>query len=144
MNADRSKLLHGELTERILGSFYIVYNSLGYGFLEKVYENALKIELEESGFPVEQQLPIQVRYRDRVIGDYFADLCADNKVILELKSVEKLNATHVAQLYNYLKSTNYEVGLLLNFGPKPEFERRVFENKNPQLSVQSAKSAYPL
>ncbi len=142
--ADRSPLLHGELTERIVGAFYTVYNSLGYGFLEKVYENALKIELEEAGITVEQQHPIQVLYRDQEIGEYFADLCVDRKVILELKSVEKLVPGHLSQLYNYLKATSYEVGLLMNFGPKPEFERRIFENKDPQLSVQSVKSAYPL
>lgn len=126
------KLLHGEITEAILAAFFNVYNSLGHGFLEKVYENALKIELEESGVAVKQQMPIQVRYRDRVVGEYFADLCVDDKVIVELKSVDKLIPAHVSQLYNYLRATEYEVGLLLNFGPKPEFERRVSENNDPR------------
>lgn len=141
MNADKndqksdtkySPLLHGELTERILGAYYAVYNSLGYGFLEKVYENALKFELEDAGIRVEQQMPIKVSYRGRVAGEYFADLCVDDKIVVELTSVEKLNPIHRSQLHNYLKSTNYEVGLLLNFGPKPEFERRIHENKDPR------------
>jgi GxxExxY protein len=137
MNADQhspkpTALLHGELTEQVLRSFYNVYNALGYGFLEKVYENALLFDLQESGFLVEQQRPIKVVYRNRVVGDYFADLCVENKIIVELKSVEKLKPGHMAQLFNYLKATEFEVGLLLNFGPKPEFERKVSQNKNPR------------
>jgi len=77
-------------------------------------------------------MPIQVQYRDKLVGEYIADLCVEDNVILELKSVEKLVPGHVSQLHNYLKATKYEVGLLLNFGPKPEFERRVFENNNPR------------
>lgn len=132
MNADHESLLHGEITEQILGSFYTVYNSLGHGFLEKVYENALKFDLQDAGLAVGQQVPINVMYNGRVAGEYFADLCIENKVIVELKSVEKLMPQHRAQLHNYLKATEYEVGLLLNFGPKPEFERRVHENYDPR------------
>ncbi len=124
------KLLHSQLSDAILASFYAVYNTLGNGFLEKVYENALKIELESAGLAVAQQMPIHVHYRDKLVGEYFADLCVEDKVVLELKSVEKLVSGHVSQLHNYLKATKYEVGLLLNFGPKPEFERRVYENNN--------------
>ncbi len=127
-NDSSSGLLHGEITETVLASFYTVYNSLGYGFLEKVYENALRIELEENGINVVQQRPIEVRYRGKPIGEYFADLCVEEKVIIELKSAEKIVAAHRSQLHNYLKATEYEVGLLLNFGPTPEFERRVSES----------------
>ncbi len=121
-------MLHSDVTDGILKAFYKVYNSLGYGFLEKVYENALLIELAKSGFPVVQQHPIQVFYEKQQVGEYFADLMVNNLVVLELKTSEQLRQEHVAQLTNYLKATQKEVGLLLNFGPKPEFKRVVFTN----------------
>ena len=121
-------MLHSDITDGIIGSFYKVYNSLGYGFLEKVYENALLIELASSRFQVRQQHPIQVLYEKQPVGEYFADLLVNDLVILELKAAEHIREEHVAQLTNYLKATRTEVGLLLNFGYKPEFKRIVFTN----------------
>jgi GxxExxY protein len=122
------KLLHQELTSAIIDAFYTVYNELGYGFLEKVYETALRIELQNRGFDVLQQHPIPVYYDEQVVGEYFADLIVNKKVIIELKAVENLNSQHSAQLLNYLKATNIEVGLLLNFGPEAKFKRKAFSN----------------
>lgn len=104
-------------------------NALGYGFLEKVYENALKKELLKAGHVVEAQKQIKVYYDNDVVGEYYADLVVDNKVILELKAAETLVAEHEVQLINYLRATDMEVGLLLNFGKETQFIRRVFENK---------------
>ena len=128
-------LLHEEITDRIIGGFYKVYNELGYGFLEKVYENALRIELVRMGLRVDTQRPISVYYESQVVGEYFADLCVEDSVIVEVKTAEGLSRAHEAQLTNYLKATAMEVGLLLNFGPKPEFSRKIFTKENPSLSV---------
>ena len=121
-------MLHSDITDGILKAFYKVYNSLGYGFLEKVYENALLIELVNSGFQVLQQHPIQVLYEKQPVGEYFADLMVNDLIVLELKATEHIREEHVAQITNYLKATRKEVGLLLNFGAKPEFRRIVFTN----------------
>jgi GxxExxY protein len=123
-----STFKHADLTEKIIGAFYKVYNSLGYGFLEKVYENALTIELRKLGLQVEQQKPITVYYNDRVVGEYFADLVVNELILLELKATRQLAKEHEAQLLNYLKATTIEVGLLLNFGTKATFMRRAFDN----------------
>lgn len=123
-----SSILHKELTGSILKLFYEVYNELGYGFLEKVYQNALYNELKNNGFEVESQKQIKVYYKNIEVGEYYADLIVNNKVILELKATEAITEAHEFQLLNYLKSTNIEVGLLLNFGKKPEFCRKVFQN----------------
>ena len=130
-------LKYGELTGEIINAFYAVYNQLGYGFLETVYENALAHELRKRGHRVSQQAPITVRYDNIVVGEYFADILVDGKVIVELKRAERINDAHVAQLINYLKATELEVGLLLNFGPKPEFRRKIFtqSKRNPRKSV---------
>ncbi len=125
---ERNELLHEELTAGILKVFYEVYNQLGYGFLERVYQNAMYHELKLQGYEVEAQRKIMVYYKDIVVGDYYADLMVNDLVILELKAQDLLTKDHNNQLINYLKSTEYEVGLLLNFGRKPEFIRRVFEN----------------
>jgi GxxExxY protein len=117
---------HTELTEEVISAFYKVYNVLGYGFLEKVYENALYLELKEMNFDVEQQKPIEVKYEGQSVGSYFADLVVDRTIINELKAAEKLIEDHEFQLINYLKATDMEVGLLLNFGKKPEIRRKVF------------------
>jgi GxxExxY protein len=122
-------MLYQGLTDMILGAYYRVYNSLGYGFLEKVYENALVMELNEAGFHVSQQHPINVYYKGAVVGDYFADLIINDKVIIELKAAESLRDEHVLQLTNYLKATDRELGLVLNFGRKPEFKRVIFTKK---------------
>ena len=120
--------LHSDITEKIINSFFKVYNTLGYGFLEKVYENAMFIELKNFGLYVEKQKRIQVSYYDKIVGDYFADLIVNNQVIIELKAAESLCEEHEYQLINYLKATEIEVGLLLNFGKKPEFKRKIFSN----------------
>lgn len=119
---------HKSITEKILRAYYNVYNSLGFGFLEKVYEKALLIELEDLGLEVEPQKQINVYYKNKLVGNYFADIIVEEKVILELKATEFLLSSHLSQLYNYLKSTEIEVGLILNFGEKPEFKRIVFSN----------------
>jgi len=120
--------LYKELTGEVLKIFYEVYNELGYGFLERVYQNALYYELKKQNFAVEAQKKIKVFYKEIEVGDYFADIIVNNCLILELKSAESISKEHHAQLINYLKSTDCEVGLLLNFGKKPEFIRKVFEN----------------
>ncbi len=126
---------HSDLTQQIIGAFFDVYNSLGYGFLEKVYENALTIELRQRGFKVEQQKPICVYYQQQVVGEYFADLLFNDLIILELKVIRTITEAHQAQLLNYLKATEYEVGLILNFGPRPAHKRKAFDNENkPHLS----------
>lgn len=119
---------HSDITERVIKAFYKVYNTLGYGFLEKVYENALHIELEQIGFSVNKQEPIKVYYESREVGVYFADLIVNGLIIIELKAAENLCEEHEFQLINYLKATELEVGLLLNFGKKPELRRKVFSN----------------
>jgi len=127
--------LHKELTSKIIEAFYRVYNTLGFGFLEKVYENALKYELELMKLKVDKQKPIEVLYKEIRAGEYFADLIVENKVILELKAAESLIEEHELQLINYLKATEIEVGLLLNFGKKPEIRRKIFTNSNQRKSV---------
>lgn len=120
-------LKHSETTGAIIKAFYSVYNELGSVFLEKVYENALAIELRSLGLAVEQQKPITVYYRDIIVGEYFADLVVNSCVIVELKIAEAISRSHEAQLVNYLKATKYEVGLLLNFGKTAEYKRRIFD-----------------
>ncbi len=123
-------MIHEELTGKIIKAFYKVYNTLGYGFLEKVYENALIFELRNDGLDVVSQMPINVYYSNQIVGEYYADLCVEGFVIVELKSVDNIIMAHEAQLINYLKATEKEVGLLLNFGKKPEYFRKVFTKKN--------------
>ncbi len=119
---------HSEITEQIIKTFYTVYNTLGYGFLEKVYRNAMVIELNKQGATVTPESPITIYYDGEVIGEYFADLLVAKAVIVELKAVRQLAEEHEAQLLNYLKATPYEVGLLLNFGPKPKVTRKAYDN----------------
>lgn len=121
-------MLHQDLTGEIISCFYRVYNTLGYGFLEKVYENALVIELEKVGFECKKQFPIKVFYESQKVGDYYADVIVEDKVILELKAASEICEDHEYQLINYFKATEIEVGLLLNFGKKPEFRRKIFTN----------------
>jgi GxxExxY protein len=122
------KLQHSDITELIIKGFYQVYNELGYGFLEKAYENAMVIALRDSGLTVAQQSPINVFFRGEVIGKYESDLVVNDLVIVELKAVRTLSPDHEAQLLNYLKAAVYEVDLLLNFGAKAEFKRKAFDN----------------
>jgi GxxExxY protein len=128
MNTDYHDAKNKNLTEKIIKIFYKAYNNLGYGFLEKVYENAMMIEFKRIGIPVVSQSAIKVVYESEVIGEYFADILVDNKVIVEIKAAKSLAVENEAQLLNYLKATDIEVGLLLNFGPKPDFKRKVFDN----------------
>jgi len=128
MNTDFQDVKFKELTERIIKIFYKVYNTLGYGFLEKIYENAMMIEFRKAVIGALSQEPIKVTYEEEVVGEYFADILVDNKVIVELKTVKCMIPDHHAQLLNYLKATDIEVGLLLNFGPNPEISRKVFDN----------------
>lgn len=122
------ELLHNELTDVIIKTFYEVYNELGYGFLERVYLNSLYLELKSKGLNVEAQRKIEVYYKGTEVGDYYADLIVENLVILELKAADSISPAFENQILNYLRGTNCEVGLLLNFGKKPEFRRKVFEN----------------
>ena len=130
-------MIHEELSDKIICAFYNVYNALGYGFLEKVYENALVIELKKLDLSVTQQERIKVYYEGILVGDYFADLVVNGLVILELKSAESLRNEHFAQLTNYLKATDKEVGMLFNFGRKPEFKRIVLGNESKLLLVST-------
>jgi len=123
-----------ELTEQIIGAFYDVYNALGYGFLEKVYENALAHQLRKRGLTVGMQQKIQVYFDGVMVGEYYADLLVENRVILELKATEALAEEHIAQVMNYLKATTCEIGFVLNFGPEAAFKRVYFNNgKKPNL-----------
>jgi len=121
------KLIHKELSNKIISVFYDVYNELGYGFLEKVYENALYNELIARGMYCKKQQPIKVFYKDIEVGSYYADIIVEDKIILELKA-SALCEEHEYQLLNYLKATDIEVGLLLGFGKEPVFKRKVFSN----------------
>jgi len=128
MNTDSQDLKCKALTEKIIKIFYRVYNKLGYGFLEKVYENAMMIEFKKDGVHAVSQFTIKVLYEGETIGEYYADVMVENTVIVEIKAVRNLALEHEAQLLNYLKATDIEVGLLLNFGPEPEIKRKVFDN----------------
>jgi GxxExxY protein len=137
-----TNLLHEDITDGIIGAFYRVYNTLGYGFLEKVYENALACELRQQGFDVTLQTPITVWYQGVVVGEYFADMVVNQCIIVELKCGVSLNPAHEAQLINYLKATGMEVGLLLNFGPKPQLKRKVSSRSNrSNISVSYPRSS---
>lgn len=127
-------MIEEELTSQIIKAFYKVHNTLGFGFLEKVYENALMLELQENGFQVESQKPIDVYYHGKIVGEYFADLIVENKVILEIKSAETISQAHESQTINYLKATRIEVGLILNFGRSATLKRKVFSHNKKLTS----------
>ncbi len=122
-------MIHAEVSEQVIKSFYHVYNTLGYGFLERVYENALRNSIRKSGLDVCQQHSISVRFEGEIVGEYYADLIVAEKTIIEVKAAEAIAKEHEAQLLNYLKATGYQVGMILNFGPKAEFIRRAFTPK---------------
>lgn len=126
--------LYKDISDRIIKAYYHVYNTLGFGFLEKVYERSMIIELRKLGCFVQQQKNIKVYYEQKEVGDYYADLIVNDCVIIELKAGETLAEEHEAQLMNYLKATKIEVGFLLNFGKKAEFKRLIFTNDR-KLSV---------
>jgi len=126
-------LKHEALTERIIGVFYDVYNELGYSFLESVYENSMVIALREAALAVSQQVPVPVRFRDHLVGDFRADILVERTILLELKSARVLERAHEAQLLHYLKSSEIEIGLLLNFGSSPQFRRLLFDNERKRF-----------
>ncbi len=125
---------NSHLTEKIIGAFYTVYNSLGYGFLEKVYENALALELQKAGFHISQQQPITVYYDGQMVGQYYADIIVNDTIILELKASENIREEHKLQLLNYLRATEHEIGLLLNFGKSPQIKRVIFSNNRKRMA----------
>jgi GxxExxY protein len=129
-------LMHANVTEHIIGAFYAVYDQLGAGFLEAVYKKALVIELQEAGIAASSEARVDIAYRGRNVGHYIADLLVEQSVIAEVKAARALTDDHRAQVMNYLRATNIEVGLLLNFGPKPTFERVVYSRhrKHPHTS----------
>ena len=126
MNADKANLIHSELSERLIGAFYDVYNTLGHGFMESVYENALAIALTQAGIRIQRQFPISVGFRGQCVGEFRADLLVEDRVIIEIKALNALTPVHEAQLLNYLKATGISIGLLVNFGPRLQFKRRIF------------------
>jgi len=133
-------MLHEDKSDLIIKAFYKVYNNLGYGFLEKVYHNALLLELQNSGFKVTSQYPINVYYEGAHVGEYFADIVVDSCIIIEIKATEFLRVEHEYQLINYLKATDMEVGLLLNFGKTPAFKRKYYTNN---LKADTGKQIKP-
>lgn len=137
------EILHKEITDKILKSFYKVYNELGYGFLEKVYENALAIELKKTGLTCQKQKPVDVFYETINVGNYFADIVVNDCVIIELKAAEVLVEAHELQLINYLKATQIEVGLLLNFGKEPVFKRKIFTNDKKKIKLPQILQSNP-
>ncbi len=134
---NEKNFLHSDITDKLIKIFYKVYSKLGFGFLERVYENAMFIELQKTGLIIKRQSPIKVYYDDSQVGLYFADLLIDEKVIVELKAAEGLCEEHETQLINYLKATEIEVGILLNFGKKPEIRRKVFNDEFKNLKKSS-------
>ena len=134
--------LHQDLTDQVIKSFYKVYNTLGFGFLEKVYQNSLFIELRNQGLQCETQKQIKVHYEGYEVGEYYPDIIVNGILILELKASECLIEAHEFQLINYLKSTNIELGLLLNFGKKPEIRRKIFTNDKKKLQNRCTKIAH--
>jgi len=133
MNAD---LKHGLVTDKILGVFYEVYNELGHGFLESVYHRSLVLALKAAGLEVCSRVAIPVWFRGFQVGHFEADVLVENCVLLELKAARSLDSSHRAQLTNYLRATEIEVGLLLNFGESPEFKRVVFDNLKKQRAIR--------
>ncbi len=122
-------MLEGPLSNKLISAFYEVYNTLGYGFLEKVYENALILELKKRHIHGKRQVPLKVHYLNEQVGDYYADIIVEDRIIVELKAAEGLREEHEAQLINYLRATSIEVGFLFNFGKEASFKRKIFENK---------------
>jgi GxxExxY protein len=117
-----------EITEKILSACFEVSNELGHGFLESVYERSLLIALRDKGLNAKSQIPLQVQFRQQTVGEFFADIVVEEKILLELKAVKSIASEHIAQVLNYLKATGMEVGMLVNFG-SPKLEYRRFENR---------------
>jgi GxxExxY protein len=132
-----------ELTQKIIGVFYSVYNELGHGFLESVYEQAMILSLQEAGLKVDTQVAVPVWFHGKRIGDFRADIVVSQMVLLELKAIARLESSQEAQLLNYLRATDFEIGLLLNFGPKAEIKRRILDNDRKLLRVAAKKASQP-
>jgi len=142
MEKQISKLLHAELTEQVLGVYYDVYNEIGHGFLESVYNNCMYLALTKGGITVQREFPVPVYFRGQDVGQFKADLVVNHSVLIELKAVQNLDRSHEAQVINYLRATELEVGLLLNFGAaRPQFKRIVFENSNKKIRAYPRQSA---
>jgi GxxExxY protein len=135
IDADERRFLHSDLTKDIIRVFYDVYNELGYGFLESVYEEGMCLALRAEGFEVDRQIPIPVWFRGERIGDFKADLLVNKSVIVELKAARAIEPAHESQLLNYLRATPIEIGLILNFGPQPQIRRLAFSNERKKISV---------
>jgi GxxExxY protein len=128
-------LLQESTTRRIVGSFYDVYNRLGFGFLESVYANALELELNEHGLLVRREMPVRVHYRGRPVGEFRADMVVEDVVLVEIKASRVLDPHAREQTLNYLRGTALEVGLILHFGTRPRFERVISSCRDPRRSV---------
>jgi len=133
--------LHCEVTEQVIGVFFEVYNELGGGFLESVYQQALKIALMQAGLKVSMEVPVPVHFRGQIIGNFRADLMVNDCVLLELKAVSAVDRSHESQVLHYLRATDLEVGLPLNFGPKAQFKRFILENEKKRIRVIPCESA---
>ena len=140
MNASLCTLKHSELTDKIIRAFYDVYNELGHGFLESTYAEAMVVALEASGLAVAREVPVPVWFRGQKIGQYYADLTVNATVLLELKAARTLEKAHEAQLLHYLRATEIEVGLLLNFGLRPQFRRMLFDNQRKKIRENPCES----
>jgi len=142
MENQNAQLLARELSEKIIGIYYEVYNEIGYGFLESVYANCMYLALTDAGLKVQRELPIPVWFRGKDVGSFKADLIVNECILLELKAVKCLDRAHEAQILNYLRGTSLEVGLLMNFGAlKPEFRRLAFSNENKRIRAHPRSSA---
>ena len=126
MDTDKASLIDAGLTDRVIGVFFAVYNELGSGFVESVYENAFALALRQIGVDVQQQACLIVRFRNQVVGEFRIDLLVENRLVIELKAVAQLASAHEVQLVNYLKASGLPIGLLFNFGQKPQLKRKIF------------------
>jgi GxxExxY protein len=140
MDAAPPGLKHAELTDAIIGVFYDVYNELGHGFLESTYAEAMLVALEQASLRAVREVPVPVWFRSRKVGQYFADMVVDGRVLLELKATRNLESAHEAQLLHYLRATDLEVGLLLNFGVRPQFRRLLFDNARKKIRENPCES----
>jgi GxxExxY protein len=140
MDVPSSGLKHSELTDKVIGVFYDVFNELGHGFLESTYAEAMVVALEGARLNVAREVPVPVWFRGKKVGQYFADLLVEDKVLLELKAAKAIDSAHEAQLLHYLRATEIEVGLLLNFGLRPQFRRLLFDNDRKKIREDPCES----
>jgi len=140
MNTPTAGLKNSDLTEKIIGVFYDVYNELGHGFLESTYAEALAVALNESALTTAREVPVPVWFRGKKVGQYYADLIVEGAVLLELKAARTLDSAHEAQLLHYLRATEVEVGLLLNFGLRPQFRRLLYDNERKKIRENPCES----